>query len=219
MTNQPRRPLVEALESRQLLSGVTAAIHDGTLFVTGTDSADTVGIYRANDGTTHVGTFTQDSAGGSQAGFKFAPWSYGAVHVDLGGGDDRLDAIGLVAWNGGSVLGGDGSDEILLRAVNVNGDFFLDAGEGDDRVSLVNSTYEGLSVRGGNGDDQLTLGEVKVWNYATLDLGNDHDRLTLASVDVYGWTSLYGGDGRDAITARGTRLHGGANVLDFEWVL
>ena len=207
-------PLVESLENRRLLSAVTAAVVDGTLFVAGTPGRDSVSIVRTQDGVTHVAA---DTAGAVSADYAFAPWSFGAVHVDLGGGDDRLEARNLLAWRGGSILTGDGDDRVLIDRANVNGDFFLDAGEGDDGVALVDSTAEGLSVRLGNGDDALLTRDVTVWNYATLDLGNGDDALAMVRTTVYGWSSLYGGEGRDRLWGDGNRLAGGANVLDFEW--
>ena len=209
------RPLVENLEARNLLSAVTAAVHDGTLFVYGTASNDTVTVTRDSGGTTHVGAYTPGIDAGS-VDFSFAPWSFSSVHVDLRDGHDVLTVRGLVAPTGGSVLGGDGYDRILLDRVNVNGHFFLDAGEGDDKVTVVNSTLEGASFHGGNGNDFIRTDGVTVWNYATFDLGHGTDVLSLERTTVYGWTSLYGGDGHDVLNIGSARLAGGSNILDFE---
>ena len=214
MPSSRRSPLVETLENRRLLSAVTAAVVDGTLFVGGTPGGDSVSIVRTRDGVTHVAA---DTAGAASADFAFAPWSFGAVHVDLGGGGDGLEVKNLVAWRGGSILTGDGDDRVLLQNANVNGDLFLDAGEGDDAVTVRNSTLEGASLRLGNGDDALLTQNLTVWNYATLDLGNGDDALAMVRTTVYGWSSLYGGEGRDRLWGDGNRLAGGANVLDFEW--
>ena len=212
---QHHRPLIETLEVRNLLSAVTAAVHDGTLFVTGTDLRDVVTLARAGDGGTLVLAGTPNTPG-SLADFDFAPWSFSGIYVDLKGGSDVLEVRGLVAPRGGSILGGDGDDSIYLRDANVNGHFFLDSGEGDDGVALVGSTFDGLSVRTGNGGDGLYVADSKVWSYATLDLGNGDDRLVMARTTVYGWASLYAGEGRDVLQGTSNNLAGGANVLDFE---
>ena len=205
---------VETLDSRRLLSAVTANVVDGTLFVTGTESGDVIDISRRWDGSTRVAAYT---VGGGFTYKVFKQHGFSSIAIDAKGGSDVVNVDGVVAPTGGSVLTGDGNDYLRIDDANINGDLFVDSGEHADTVVVEDSQIEGLSLRGGNGNDRVSFDNNVILDYATLDLGNGHDVLVARGNVAYGFTTFYDGNGCDVVYSRGNRWAGGADDGDFEW--
>lgn len=184
--HRTRRPAVESLEARRLMSAtaaVTATLADGVLTVTGTDRRDAV-VFSV-DPTTDP---DQLHVVAGRDGYSFDLGEVGSVVVNTGAGNDRVivdertGAVFLsfvvdagagndtvVTGSGNDVvLGGGGKDTVAGGA----GDDQVDGGAGNDRLA-------------GGADNDMLLGEA------------GKDRLAGGAGD----DNLDGGAGRDAVTA------------------
>jgi hypothetical protein len=207
--------MFEAIEPRRLMSAVTAVQVGSTLFVGGTDGADTIYVNKsfpednarvvsigADGGTTAFG----DDTDGDGYGEGFA----GVARVVLlaGGGDDVLDVT--VDGADAAVLGGDGNDQIgvfasLYLTDVAPSEVFVDGGAGDDSIFADVFNNSVLWVVGGNGSDNGGVRAVD-GGRIYIDAGNDDDGVGGAPWDLtaIGSTSLVlfnGGNGDDWATA------------------
>jgi Ca2+-binding RTX toxin-like protein len=161
--------VLEAVESRRLLSAAGTATVDGTdLIVTGTSGADDIVVYAdANDGDRIVVTLD-----GAEIGrFAFDVRADDAFLTVLGGrGDDRvtidagLDLCSVVHGGPGddTLTGGDGDDTLIGcggndRAYGGDGD---DALWGDAGRDLLHGGAGADHVRGGNGCDRFSAADA-----------------------------------------------------------
>ncbi len=205
----------ETLETRRLLSATapSAQVADGYLLIYGTEEADAIFV----DSGVGLETDVRISTPAGEASYTFAPWSFGGIHIDAGGGDDLVSTNDVVAWLGGSILGGTGSDAIYITDPNVSQDFYLDGGSGDDTIDIYGGTVNGVIFRGGEGDDHVKLQGTTVWNYVSFqgDAGND----SLSILDystIYGFTYVDGGEGNDVLYTDDSGILGGLYFINVE---
>jgi Ca2+-binding RTX toxin-like protein len=148
------RATIETLETRRLYAahgaGVTAAVVDGTLEVTGTIKADQIFVSMQSGGT----GFVQVESGSKIVG-SFDPASFpNGIHVAGGNGGDLVVVFSdvlipshLEGSNGKDVLAGGGGDDLVEGGNGVDqlagggGNDVLDGGNGKDDLD------------GGAGDD------------------------------------------------------------------
>lgn len=101
--------------------------------------------------------------------------SFHGVLVDGGVGNDRIHLSDLHAGYALRVLGGPGdhADAVELHHVRSR-NALVHTGDGDDKVSIVDSSFGQLAVALGAGDDTLAVGGLKAGLAVLLgDLGND----------------------------------------------
>lgn len=197
------RPLgIESLEERRVMA--TASLFNGSLFVYGTDQAETIQV-RQLDGRLSVdGTQISLTAGGGQVASVGLAQVQKVVVYGQGGNDTiKLNGINSRAItlpteiHGGAgrdtIYGGQGPDRIFGEAdidtiYGNYGDDLLDGGLGNDKLY------------GNNGND-LIFGDA---GRDTLDGGNDDDQLFGGSdsdtlFGGYGSDWLDGGAGKDSL--------------------
>jgi hypothetical protein len=132
----------------------------------------------------------------------------GDLVIETGAGNDQLDLTGVSNanqfWAGSSSLGsttirtGDGDDEITISLAFIVGTTEVDAGAGNDAVSLDASAVSGnTSIVGGDGHDQLTIDASYFVAAISLDGGLGADNVQLTASIAMGSASLAGGDGHD----------------------
>ena len=119
------------------------------------------------------------------------------VIVDGGAGSDYIEFNSSATVGAdSSIFGGDGNDTIVARIDNT---FNIDAGEGDDSLSIIGGTQAEVST--GNGDDSLFTNNL---GDSTLNTGDGKDYVSLYGdgVDNPAQTLLLEtGDGDDTIDA------------------
>jgi len=125
-----------------------------------------------------------------------------------------------------SLFGGSGADtvEVTGSTIAVNGQATLDAGAGDDTLTLLNATAgdgpsANASLYGGDGLDLLSFDASTLANRGdvVLDAGAEADRIEIFNASrlaVTGNASLYGADGDDTfdITGSTVALHGTVTI-------
>lgn len=156
---QAVRPVIEALENRQMLS--VSLGEDGTLSLIGTEGADVISVRpasrpgrllaRVNDElkvfpAASVKAITMQGLAGDDV---MGVWEMGRrikapAFIEGGAGNDRLGG----ASGADSLVGGDGDDLLNAGA----GDDLLNGGQGNDR--LLGGRGNNVLI-GGGGDDQL----------------------------------------------------------------
>lgn len=170
---------------------------NGTIYIHGTDSADTMTV--TPDGTDLLVTFN-----GAQSSFDSDEVT--GLNVDLGAGDDVLSAA--ISFNctvaGGtgadSITTGDGNDRITdsgngndtIRSGNGNDS--INAGDGNDQVVTGSGQ---ATVNGGAGNDSITVGDGRM----LLNGGTGHDTITTGASDE---SQIFGDTGDDIITTTGS---------------
>ncbi|MGE5547981.1 MAG: hypothetical protein ACM33T_13840 [Solirubrobacterales bacterium] len=142
------------------------------------------------------------------------------AEIDTGGGDDDVTLEGRESRAGigddisvyAHLCAGTGNDRLTVRG---QGNFGVDAGDGDDMASV--SQVHSCRVSGGSGDDTVIAKDVE--NFF-LDGGYGNDAITVDACesgaisagdgdDVIrvssgrGWTMISGGAGKDQITVEG----------------
>ncbi len=135
----------------------------------------------------------------------------GDLSIDLGAGNDSLNAILGGAMNDipnivdGNVklLGGTGSDRMLIESLSTGHDLKLDAGAGNDVVRLGGGGTDGLtSILLGSGNDILSIGQRNSYGNFALDAGAGDDLLGVQNAQFFGPTTFNMGAGKDAILSQ-----------------
>lgn len=172
----------ETLERREMLAGnVTIGVQPslGRLVITG-DAADNAVrweisesgtyVFSGRDGTTINGQSRFELNGGQMSQFN-------SVRVELGGGRDAFFGVGLVDRPGiTSVVFSDsaGNDSAGFLDCNIPGlSIVNDGGDGDDSLSLGNTTLGSLFVFSGGGGDSLYVTGSTINGTFRYDVNND----------------------------------------------
>ena len=155
-SSRARAPLgVESLEARDTPAGnVLAFWSGGTLMLLGDANSNVVGLTQNAFGDVFAyggaGT-TVDGMGTVFLGRVFPP----AVQIDMGGGNDYVEVIGVAA-----------------------GDMAIFGGTGGDTVNLINDwSWNNVGVFVGDGDDVVRTQNVFAQGQVLIDGGPGFDRL------------------------------------------
>jgi Ca2+-binding RTX toxin-like protein len=205
-----RRLRLESLESRSLLAGnVLASVTDGSLSITGNADANLILITQTADNAFRI----SGNAGTEINGSAFVDLTNvsGAVNINLRGGNDVVvfngpaAGAGFVADFDGdfSIDAGAGNDSLTLSNIEVDGDVSINTGAGNDRLTASEIEATGdVSVNAGVGNDNLTLTGASAASLS-VNLGAGNDTAQLTDLDVDGAISLNAGDGNDSLTISG----------------
>jgi len=151
------------------------------------------------------------------------------ILIDVGDGDNTVSIYAGLSGSGGSsidgdltVTGGDGRDTVLLAAHGLIDDVEIDVGNGDNIVTLVNSSDLGLiegytldddediqdvTIRAGSGDDIVSLiSDDDIDDDNLIDVGNGDNLVSLyadlgGSGTIEDGTTVRGGSGDDTVFA------------------
>ena len=176
-------------------SSVTAGVHNGTLKITGTASADTLAL-RLEPG--HPEALDVDVGDDGTTDFRFDRSTFGAIDVQGGAGDDaiRVDESQGAFTDDAITLDGGAGDDTLTGG---SGSDVLDGGVGDD------------VLRGGDGDDMLIGGAGN----DQVDGGRGSDTASLgAGDDRFTWDPGDGSDAVDGGAGNDTLGFDGSNVAE-----
>lgn len=137
---------IESMEIRTLLAGnVLASLSNGTLSLTGDDSANTVAV-TVSEGNVVVRGLSGTTINGAATDFVAVTGSStiaGSLKISLGGGNDTA-AVGAVTITGDlSFNGGSGDDVLGLKGTTLQGDLTSSDDNGKSSFSVVDSTING----------------------------------------------------------------------------
>jgi len=190
--------LLEALESRQLVSASTPVIDVSptSVIVTGSEGPDHIEVESVDTGSGML-TVVQVNGVKVQTASNLK-----LILVDGMGGDDviKYDGIHLNTVPSIALMGSDGADQISIREV----------------ARTDSSEFQWTTISGGNGEDRI---EIFSTRYANVYGNNGNDHLVSLSGAGNAWHNLQGDDGDDYLinrSNRGANLSGGAgnDVLD-----
>jgi hypothetical protein len=123
----------ESLEQRENPVGnVTAMLSGGTLTVVGDAFDNAVSIRQSPLGDITIVGLNGTTVNGRSAVFVGRGLLNG-LNVNMGGGNDAVEVVGLWVWGAITVEGGAGNDTIRLAAVT-GGSIAVDGGPGNDTV-------------------------------------------------------------------------------------
>jgi hypothetical protein len=189
---QGRRLAFERLENRQLMAVGTSLVN-GTLTITGDDTADNIEIV----GTSRAGELRVTGRGGT------------VVNNEENGSVTIFPVTGSLI-----VQLFDGNDVVAVDNVYLAGSLSITTGDGNDTVHLAGrhpvSPAVDLTVSPGQGDDLVTQ-----QNYGVL-VGRDnimlivsgHDSVQLVGASARGRIIANGGDGNDTLLGTGVTATG-----------
>jgi hypothetical protein len=181
-----RKPFLEALESRILLSGnVAATVTGGVLTLTGDAANNVITLTRVGDQV----TITPDAAtkinnGTAGAGVDVLSVT-GSIKINMGAGNDSLTVAG-------KAIGGVGTPFAIGSG---NGDLTIDLGAGDDQLVLAGVEARDVRVITGTGNNAVTVTGLD----PDAAVGGPADVRTI----VHGNLTVTGGSGNDAVVVRG----------------
>jgi serpin B len=234
-----RRPRLEAMEPRLLLSGdVTVNVIDGDVFILGDcqDNAIVIDgmIDSAADGSAAEGDWpvlfmisgVDDTTVNGETGWVNVEGVTGSVYIALDGGNDSASLVWGCAPGSLAFLGGAGDDELRLYHWAVGEGLYVRGGWGGDGVAM-----EGAFVRGGavlnfgRGDSETKIDETAIEGDLLVTAGYGFDRFSLANGSAVGGdvkVRTDGGGSRttiDASTVGGdvTLAGGGAGRAVWPW--
>ena len=193
---------LETLETRYTPTTVLTLGH--SLWITGTNAADTVNVHNTTIGGVNYVEVTEQAGTGpvTTTKFKMSQLTGGNVFFYGYKGDDHFTnhstlqviAYGgegndtIVSTTGGYIFGGSGNDVIDCSAAK--GLCVLDGGAGNDTIRSGTGTN---FLDGGAGDDLLIANSIAVTNYINGGDGND---IIYAGGGI---NYVHGGDGNDTL--------------------
>ncbi len=199
----------ELLEPRALLAGnVLVQLQDGNAVITGDNAANQLEItgglnsilVRGLDGTTVNGgtsTFTLSST----AAFS------GSLQISLGQGNDQLTIGADVSLAVVRILGEAGDDTISLASSTVNGSLVIDAGDGSNTITLLNSQLKSNVVLTSAGQALISLRGGRVDGRLSVDTGAADDQVSVDATTIDGNTSFQVRTGNDVVALRNATLN------------
>lgn len=142
--------------------------------------------------------------------------------IETGDDEDNLRSYGTF-YNSGMVSLGDGDDGLYAHCPNSNvpnNDWSLsnygtiEAGNGDDRITVIGSFNNSGSVSLGHGNDSISISanaynSETLLNSHTINTGYGDDRITARVMDNHGFINT--GNGKDSLIARD--FYGSGNVF------
>jgi len=237
-----RQLFVEPLENRAVLAGnVLAQMVDSTLFITGDEFDNHVGIVSTLGGEVTVGGFFETAINGNTGPATFS----GVARIEVVGGDGN-DGVGatldetvgelrintgpgrdgvIVSTSGGDVFidTGDGADVASVRSVSGfsgGGDVQIATGNGNDLVALDLLYHSGaVHVDTGNGNDDVHAFFEQSEGNLSIFTGNGNDTVSLYTfhlVNFDGDLTVDGGNGVDELLGNPHAFTGDVDLLNFE---
>jgi hypothetical protein len=137
----------------------------------------------------------------------------GAVHVELGDGNDEFHADQVDGRKGVFADGGEGDDTIDVSLLT-GATLFISGDEGLDIVKLADLDVKLLGVHTGDGNDNVDV-QDSVFAALGVALGDGDDTLLTANLEAK-FSLLAGGDGEDTIDNAIGSVFKHERILGFE---
>jgi hypothetical protein len=204
-SHSSRRLRFESLEDRALMAGnVTAAVVNGTLQITGDNSANVIQIQQAaGNGIRVVGVGTTIN-GSSAAGLFYRASN---IALDMQGGNDSVTASSVRT---GALTGslGDGNDTVTFNNVVSSQGLALLLGAGDDTANISGGRVTGdLGIDGEAGNDSISISRVQISGGLTLTGSDGDDKITVGNAVVGSTIEIDGDDGNDTVSITNSRAN------------
>jgi hypothetical protein len=174
-----RRVILETLEQRRLLAGNVSVVagENFSATITGDKRANSIEISLSGDQAYLIKGLSGTTVNGMAEILLRSPTAVN-FSISMGKGDDSVALVGT----------------LFTQSVSI------DAGDGNDRVSISHVNHFGdLSITTGKGKDSVTLDNLKITRNFALDTGDDNDSILLAAVQVDGNAAVDAGRGKNTL--------------------
>ena len=189
-----RRPLLEALESRQLLSGsVLASVVHGMLNIRGDSAANVVVL---------------DQTGLAANQVRVSGLSGTAINKQT----NPVILSGIT--HGAQILMGNATDSVTLSNLTVRGALTVNGGQGANTLTFDNvHVTQSLSIQNGSRLSTVALADTTAGKNLTIQGGSGGQSVTLRAVDVRGKTAITSsGKGPVIMAIDDSTFHGAAGI-------
>jgi hypothetical protein len=177
MTTNPNttpRLNCEVLEPRDNPAGnVSVAISGGVIIVAGDAFNNRINLSQDSVGNVFITGLDNTTVNGQSSLFLGRGIPNG-VRIDLAGGNDRAEVVGLVTF-GDLIVGGNvGNDQTIILSTAAQFSVQVHGQDGDDDTYLSNISADIVWLDGGNGfdvahaDNIFTNRGIWVWNHERL---------------------------------------------------
>lgn len=206
---------LEPLESRQMLAGnVLVSLSGDNVLVTGDSLANTIEI-TALDNDVVIRGLQDTLVNGSANNFVLSTGSRiinGSVNISMGLGNDTVMFSRNVIVNGiSNIAGDDGDDQLGSTGVQFTTGALFYGGNGNDTVSLQDSSFGGLLwIKTHHGDDLVTLEDITATGKVKIKTGVGNDAVSLTRVTTAEGQklSVHTEDGNDDVAVRNSTING-----------
>jgi cyclophilin family peptidyl-prolyl cis-trans isomerase len=188
---------------------VLVLLQNGNAVITGDNSANQLEItgglnsilVRGLEGTT---------INGGTATFTLASTTTfnGSLLISLGQGNDRLSIGADVSLAGVNILGEAGDDTISLASSTVAGNLVIDAADGNNTITLLNSQLLSGVALGSSGPALISLRGGRVAGKLNVDTASGDDQVSVDATTINGNASFRLRTGNDVIAIRNATLNG-----------
>lgn len=205
---------LEPLERRQMLAGnVLVSLSGNNVTVTGDSLGNTVEI-TALDNKVVIRGLQDTLVNGSPDNFVLATGSRmidGSVNISMGLGNDTvLFSRNVIIAGISNIAGDDGDDQLGSTGVQFQTAAFFYGGNGNDTVSLQDSTFGTLWIKTHHGNDLVTLEDVTTTGKLKIKTGTGNDDVALNRVTTAAGTklSIHTENGDDDVAIRNSTING-----------
>jgi hypothetical protein len=186
---------LEALEDRTLLSGnVLASVNQGTLLIVGDTADNGIAISTVSTGNSIQVSGLNSTTVNNGSSATFAANSITSVKVLMQNGNDTVN----------------------VNALNLTSALTINAGIGNDSISVQNSSLGSLGIKlGGHGNsgsaqpDNVSIYTVQIAGSASIETGSGGDNVYLWAFTVGGSLNVKMGRGDDSVLAHSVTSSGG----------
>jgi large repetitive protein len=157
---------------------------------------------------------------------QFEPFQGNWMTIDLGHGDNTLNLFAPRIFRDLRIIGGSGIDNVRADESLVDGNAYVDLGDGNNSLLFQLGVTGQIVVRGGRGMDDFELdGLISQTPVAGLkvELGDGTNSLEVKNYERVGKTELKGGKDGDTISVTDAvfeslfaELGGGTNEINFD---
>ena len=201
----------ETLESRIFLSGtVDVEFAHGRLFITGDAGANQIIISAQND-LINISALAGTSVTGKHRNISETSLSRGIV-VTLNGGDDSLNVSGHIIGDL-TIDTGDGDDSVTINNTSISNSMLIKTGAGDDNVNVSNSSIHAIAqIEQDGGVDPTTFSSVHVGQDLKIDDLIGNAQMSLSRLIVDGKTIINTGNTSDGVAIHHSTLNGDVTI-------
>ena len=216
-------PVLEHLESRQMLSGtVLASVSGGKLVLTGDAQAnditlDQAGLQSSEVRITGDGTKIKLGRQGALVDSIVVSGITKGVVAKLGNGDDSITFTGATLAGSVTVSSGAGSSNVHLTQTHIVGALKISSGAGTSHnIDLADVQIGGkLTISNGSGTGHVTLTHTSAAGHVSLrgGAGTNHD-MDLTDAQVGGKLTISNGSGTGHVTLTDTSAAGNVSIVN-----
>lgn len=209
-----RGAVVEPLEPRLLLSGnVVAYVAGGSLFVTGDDAGNDIGVQNSGSGQFQVSSGPSMTNVNGDASTKTFNDVTGGIWLTMNGGDDTVHLQAGTAPGDVYFFGGAGNNEFDAALMSITGGVSVFNSTGNDTVTFESITVaRGIMVDNGSGTNSLYFHNFSA--AALTETSSGVNTVTFDSGSFSGGVTVLNGAGAIEVAASNTTVTGSVLVTN-----